>query len=157
MSLDTSIPPQLSALASISAIAQRIQEKADALNSERNVLQDLQNQLQTLTQQQALQSSKNEALKYDLLKQTRSKIGLEIEIMRRDDRMRELKRKTTEAQAEGGIQTNFKDFTPVETDGNSGPAGNTLREQLCTDPRKQRMATDADTHPTLPTNSARHL
>jgi chromosome segregation ATPase len=100
MSLDTSIPPQLSALASISAIAQRIQEKADALNSERNVLQDLQNQLQTLTQQQALQSSKNEALKYDLLKQTRSKIGLEIEIMRRDDRMRELKRKIVSQEKE---------------------------------------------------------
>jgi chromosome segregation ATPase len=103
MNEDTDLPPNSiidtiktnnnTALASISAIALRIQEKADALTTERQTLQEIQTKIQSISELHNLQLSKNKVLQYDVLQQTKTKIGLEIEVARRDDRIRELKRK----------------------------------------------------------------
>ena len=82
-----------SALASITAIANRIQEKANALKSEQNLLQDLQQQLQDLTKDHTSQCTQNDTLKYNLLKQVRSRHGVELELMRRQDCIKELQSK----------------------------------------------------------------
>ena len=91
--IDTIKTSNNTALASISAIAQRIQEKADALTTERQTLQEIQTKIQSISHLHNLQLSKNKVLHYDVLQQTKTKIGLEIEVARRDDRIRELKRK----------------------------------------------------------------
>lgn len=72
-------------LASITAIAQTIQEKANALTAERDLLQDLQQKFQDLAQEQECQAATNHRLKYKLLKQIRKRHGVELEQMQRED------------------------------------------------------------------------
>ena len=108
--------PQLqsSALSSITAIASRIQEKADILTSERNLLEELQQQVQDLTAQHKSQLSQNERLKYELLTHTRKKVGVEIELMKRVETTNVLKKQISSHKKE--IECLEKEIARVKTD-----------------------------------------
>lgn len=74
-------------------IANRIQQKATALTEEQHHLQNLQDELQSLTHQHKKQQIDNESLRISLLQKLRSRHGMELEVFQRKRDLQDLQSK----------------------------------------------------------------